>query len=231
VRRTRILIADAVPIFSTGVRNLLLRESDFHVLEAGDLAEVEALAGPGCPDIALVDLDLPPSGGLPAAAYLTRVCATKTIVWSFTPSPQAVFAAIRAGAIGYLHKEISPKGLVRALRGVARGEAPLARDLATLMIDALHGSEERANARERLATLSAREREVLQLVAGGAQNKQIAAQLVISEFTVKRHMQNILQKLDLPSRRAVAHLYRTVFGSTNGELSAAGSSTPDAQRV
>jgi DNA-binding NarL/FixJ family response regulator len=102
------------------------------------------------------------------------------------------------------------------LRGVSRGEAPLARDLATLMIGAMHGLEERDRAREKAAALSAREREVLAYVAQGARNRQIAQALFISEFTVKRHMQNILQKLGLPSRRAAAAFYLSAFDA--GEL-------------
>jgi DNA-binding NarL/FixJ family response regulator len=79
------------------------------------------------------------------------------------------------------------------------------------MIDALHLLEERMSARERAAVLSAREREVLACVARGARNKQIASSLFISEFTVKRHVQNILQKLELPSRRAAAAFYWAAF--------------------
>jgi DNA-binding NarL/FixJ family response regulator len=133
------------------------------------------------------------------------------IVWSFEATRETVLSAIRAGASGYLHKEISPQGLVRSLRGVVEGEAPLSRDLATLMIQALHALEEQTTARERAAVLSAREREVLNLVALGARNREIAASLFISEFTVKRHMQNILQKLELPSRSAAAQFYRAAF--------------------
>ena len=100
---------------------------------------------------------------------------------------------------------------MRALRGIVQGEAPLSRDLASLMIDALHGSEERVRARDRAGILSSREREVLDLVAQGARNKQIASMLTISEFTAKRHVQNILQKLELPSRRAAATFYLTAL--------------------
>lgn len=210
MKQTRILIADPVPIFRTGVRNLLLRES-FDVLEAGSFGDVEQLGTTDCPEIALVDQELPPSGGLKAASWLAHECSCHAIVWSFTPTREMVLNAIRAGASGYLHKEISPSGLVRALRGLIVGEAPLARDLAALMIDGLHGMEQRTTARERAAVLSAREREVLRLIAGGARNKQIAMQLLISEFTVKRHVQNILQKLDLSSRHAAAGFYRAAF--------------------
>ena len=211
--RTRILVADSLAIFRAGVRNLLARESDFEVVEAGTFEQVLALVEQDCPDIALIDLELPPFGGVDAVQRLARLCSSHTIVWSFEPSRETVLAAVRAGAHGYLHKEISPEGLVRALRGVVQGEAPLSRDLAWLMINALHGLDEQERARTRATVLSAREREVLDLIAQGARNKQIAASLVISEFTVKRHVQNILQKLDLPSRRAAATLYGTAFGS------------------
>jgi two-component system nitrate/nitrite response regulator NarL len=211
VKRTSILVADSLTIFRAGVRNLLERESDFEVIEAGSLEEVvRQIEGP-CPDIALIDLELPPDGGVAAVAKLAQRCQTYMIVWSFAPTRETVLSAVRAGASGYLHKEISPAGLVRSLRGVVRGEAPLSRDLATLMIEALHGYDEQTRAREKAAVLSAREREVLDLVSQGARNKQIAAVLSISEFTVKRHMQNILEKLELPSRRAAAAFYASAF--------------------
>lgn len=212
MRRTRVLIADPLSIFRSGVRNLLSRESDFDVVEAASLDEVIAAVEGECPDVALVDLDLPPAGGVAAVARLSEKCPAHTIVWSFEASRETVLAAIRAGASGYLHKEISPAGLVRSLRGVVRGEAPLARDLATLMIRALHGIEERDRVRERASVLSPREREILAYVAGGARNRQIAEALSISEFTVKRHMQNILHKLGVPSRRVAAAVYRAAFG-------------------
>jgi DNA-binding NarL/FixJ family response regulator len=213
MRKTSILVADAVPIFRTGVRRVLVREGDFQVVEAAQRAEVEAIVSDEAPDVALIDLDLVPDGGVSLVADLARRSTMHTIVWSFGPTRQTVLAAIQAGASGYLHKEISSRGLIRAIRGISAGEAPLARDLATLMIDALHHLEERAQARERAAVLSRRERQVLGLVASGARNKEIAEELIISEFTVKRHVQNILQKLELPSRHAAAGFHESAFGS------------------
>lgn len=212
--RTRILVADPLTIFRAGVHNLLARESDFEIVEAGTLDEVARSVEEKCPDIALLDLDLPPLGGIAAVSRLAQRCSAYLIVWSFEPTHETVLAAVRAGASGYLRKEISAAGLIRSLRGVVRGEAPLSRDLATMMIEALHGYDEQARARERAAVLSLREREVLDLVAQGARNKQIATALTISEFTVKRHMQNILEKLEVPSRRAAAAFYQTAFGIT-----------------
>lgn len=216
MRRTRVLVADPLAIFRSGVRGLLSREGDFEVVEAATLTDVIQAVAKTCPDIALIDHDLPPAGGVAAVARLSEQCSAQTIVWSFDPSRDSVLAAIRAGAVGYLRKEISAHGLVRSLRGSLRGEAPLSRDLASLMIEAIHGLEERVRAREQVALLSTREREVLELVARGARNKQIATALYISEFTVKRHVQNILQKLGVPSRWAAAAFYRSAFGPNEG---------------
>jgi len=200
--RTRVLVADALALFRSGIQAVLGRERDFEVVEASGLEQLLRAAEERCPDIALIDLDLPPRGGISAVAQLSEHCSCCAIVWSFDPSAEAVLEAVRAGADGYIDKRISSEGLVRSLRGVTRGEAPLARDLTSRMIDALHGLDLRERARERAKSLSARERQVLELVALGAQNKQIANELLISEFTVKRHMQNILHKLELPSRGA-----------------------------
>jgi DNA-binding NarL/FixJ family response regulator len=212
VRRTRVLVADSRSIFRSGVRRLLSANSDFEVVEAAGLSAVLQVVGEGCPDIALVDLELPPGGGLEAVAQLAEHCTCRTIVWSCEPSREIILEAIHAGASGYLEKTISPWGLVRALRGVAHGEAALSRGLATLLVEAMHGSEKRRDAFERFAVLSARERQVLDLVARGARNRQIAQALFISEFTVKRHMQNILKKLGMPSRQAAATFYTAAFG-------------------
>jgi DNA-binding NarL/FixJ family response regulator len=220
MKATRILVADSLPLFRAGVRNLLARESDFHVTEAGSLAEVMQAIGRDSVDIALIDFALPPLGGAAAIEEFTQHCSGYGIVWGFEPSRASVLAAIRAGAHGFLRKEIAPAGLISALRGVLRGEAPLSRDLAWLMIDALHELDERYRARDRASLLSSREREVLALVTEGARNKQIASTLTISEFTVKRHVQNILHKLELPTRRAAAALHETAFGHEEPSMAA-----------
>jgi DNA-binding NarL/FixJ family response regulator len=210
LRRMRVVVADDLAILRSGVRDVLVSESDFEVIEARDLEEVRAIVERHAPDIALVDLDLPPVGGIAAVAHLAR-SETSSIVWSFEPTRKTVLEAIGAGARGYLDKEISPQALVRALRGVVRGEAALSRELVTLLIDALHGVEERERVRDQAAVLSSREREVLALVSRGARNREIGEELHISEFTVKRHVQNILNKLEVPSRRAAAAVYRSAY--------------------
>jgi DNA-binding NarL/FixJ family response regulator len=206
--KTRVCIADPLTVFRAGVREVLLREKDFHVVEAVDLASLDKALQLGV-DIALIDAALPPAGVSAAITAAIGRCP-EIIVWSLRPESHAVFAAIRAGATGYLRKEISAAGLVRSLRGASMGESPLSRDLAALMIDGLHAAESGSRARDLASALSTREREVLVHVAHGSGNKQIAAELTISEFTVKRHVQNILHKLELPSRRAAAALYRSL---------------------
>jgi two-component system, NarL family, nitrate/nitrite response regulator NarL len=212
VSATRVLVADALRIVRTGVRTLLEREGDFEVLEAASIDELVATAEREAPDIILVAADLPPDGGVEAVRLLAAGRGQSCIVaWGFRPSAEEALAALRAGAHGFLAKEISAAGLVRAMRAATRGQAPLARDLVSALISELHGAAVRANALERTAVLSAREREVLDLVARGARNREIAAALRISEFTVKRHIQNILEKLELRSRRDAAGLYRAAL--------------------
>jgi len=207
MKRTRVLIADPIRIFRVGVRNLLARESDVEVVDAAHLDDLDELNGEW-PDIALIDLNLPPLGSIAAVQRLKSRCDVHAIVWSFEPTPETVLGAILAGADGYLHKEISRAGLLRSVRGVVQGEAPLSRDLALLMIDALHGLQERDRWRERMSVLSEREKEVLGYIACGARNRQIAQALAISEYTVKRHVQNIREKLEVGSRSAAAAFYR-----------------------
>lgn len=207
----RVLIADSVEIFRAGVHDLLARETDFELREAASLDDVERVLEQTGADIVLIDFDLPPAGAVAAIAELAGKHDAAVVVWSFQPSPESVLTAVRAGASGFLDKAISPGGLVRALRGVLNGEAPLSRRLVTLMIAALHGLDEQARTREKAGLLSAREREVLELVAEGAGNREIAGVLTISQFTVKRHLQNILQKLGVPSRGAAASFYRAAF--------------------
>lgn len=211
MRRTRVLVADSFPLFRAGVRHLLGHEGDFDVVESTDLESTIAVARAVRPEIALVDLTLPPHGAVAAVRELTEICDAQSIVWSFGPTSESVLGAVRAGAAGFLDKRVSGGGLVRALRGLMVGEAPISRSLTSLMIDALHGQDRRERARRRVAALSQRELEVLERIAHGQRNREIGEALAISEFTVKRHVQNILDKLALPTRHAAAEFYGVAF--------------------
>lgn len=208
MNRPKILVADPLAIFRAGVRTVLQREGECRVAEAVNLGEVQSALATSPPEIALIDADLPPVGGVAAVEWIEANSCVRAIVWSFEPTREGVLAALRAGASGYLRKDISPEGLVRSLHGLADGEAPLSRDLTTLMIEAIHHFRGCEETRDRLSTLSSRELEVLEYITRGARNRQIASELTISEFTVKRHVQNILEKLGLGSRREAADYYR-----------------------
>lgn len=201
-RIIRLALADSFTLFRIGLRIVIDEAHDFAVSEAGSLEELEALlsAAPP-PDLALVDLDLPPAGAADAVTLLRRNDVLP-IVWARRDrlSPDLVFGLVRAGAIGVLPKEISPTGLVRALRGAIDGEAALGRDVALLLVSGLQRASATAGMARHGTTLSSRELEVLGLVADGEANKEIAERLGLSEFTVKRHIQNILRKLGASSR-------------------------------
>lgn len=211
VKPIRVLVADAYPMSRAGVKSALARESGFKVAEAANLGELLERAVEQSPDIVLVDAAFPPSGAPFAVSRLSERVSAEIIVWGFEPSGEEIVAAIRSGASGYLPKNISTDGFVRAMRRVSQGEAAISRDLVMALVEGIHALKEWESTQERAALLSDREREVLALVAGGARNKRIGAVLYISELTVKRHVQNILHKLELPSRQAAAEFYLQTF--------------------
>lgn len=213
------MVADASAIFRTGLRAVLERDGSFEVREASSLEELFELAAAEPLDLAIVDLDLPPEGGVTAVERLAQATRSPRIaVWSFEPSSEDVLAAVSAGALGFLCKATSQSELLGALRRVLVGEAALAPDIAGLLVSAVQAARRQQEARA--AQLSARERRVLELVSGGLRNREIGAALGISEFTVKRHVQNILRKLDLPSRRAAAAFHAGASGLRREEAAA-----------
>jgi DNA-binding NarL/FixJ family response regulator len=214
----RVVVADALPIFRNGVLAVLARETDLECAQAEDLDSLLSLCAEFRPEVVLIDLELPPFGGIEAVRRLTAAQPVHAIVWSFDPRPSDVFGAIRANASGYLGKDIRPDALVRVLRGVRLGEAPLPRSLTLGMIAELHDFEQSERAREITARLSRREGTVLDLVERSYSNKQIAAALFISEHTVKRHVQNILAKLAQSSRADAAAVLRSARAKQELEL-------------
>lgn len=117
---TRILIADSNGILRSGLHSLLKRKTDLDIVEAADLDDVNEVLDRSCPDIAVVDLDLPPLGGPVAVARIMKRCGAVTLVWGFGVQPDAVAASLRAGAAGYLGKEITPSDFVAAVQRLAR---------------------------------------------------------------------------------------------------------------
>ena len=213
-----LLLGDAVTIFRAGVRSVLERDGDFRVAEVADANALLRVASEGRAFAALVDWHLPPGGALAVLPELAPY--VPVVVWSNDPDAESIAEAVRAGAAGFLSKNISASGLVRALHGIRHGEAPLSRDLTRLLIEAVRTRGEADVTPGRLTVLSQREREVLSLVAQGWNNRDIAQDLSISQFTAKRHVQNILMKLDLPSRAAAAAVYGRSFANQGAVESA-----------
>jgi NarL family two-component system response regulator LiaR len=191
----RVLIADDHLVVRQGLRTFLDLQPDIEVVaEAGDGAEALAAALEHEPDVVLIDLVMPNVDGIEAIRGLReRVPAARAIVLSSFIDDEKLFPAVRAGAAGYLLKDVQPQELVEAIRTVHGGGALLHPRVASRLL-------------EDMATdpLTPREREVLSLLADGLTNRQIAERLVVSEHTVHRHVTNLLRKLGLPSRAAAA---------------------------
>lgn len=203
----RVLLADDHALLREGLRALLDGQPDFEVVgEASDGAEAVEETSRIMPDLVLMDVDMPILDGLAATERIKATLPYVTIVMlTVHDADDRLFAAIRAGAQGYLLKDIHGAELVEALRGLARGEAPISRRLATrLLREFAHHPPAVAPA----GTLTPRETEILQMVAARKRNKEIADALFISEFTVKNHLRNILTKLHRSNRREAAAFAR-----------------------
>jgi DNA-binding NarL/FixJ family response regulator len=213
-----IAVADPVAMSRLGVVCLLEADERFCPVECGASEALETAVSTLRPTVALVDAALPPKGGLWAVAHLANVSDCRTILLETTVTRTGVLTALAAGASGILTRDISEPALLRALAAACRGEALLGRQVATWVVDAIRGAALEPERRRPpgLERLSIRERQVLRLVALGYQNREIADALRVSEFTVKRHVQNILGKLDHPSREmaGAAYLYHLGFDAT-----------------
>jgi DNA-binding NarL/FixJ family response regulator len=197
----RILLADDHALVRRGVRLILQSEPDLIVVaEAGDGAEAVALARVHEVDLAVLDVAMPRMTGLQAAREISRrPAAPRILLLSMYDSDQYFFEALKAGACGYVLKSVADRDLVAACRAAVRGEPFIYPDaLTALMREYL----QRARRGERVpgSILTAREAEVVKLIAEGRSSKEIAALLVISVKTVERHRANILQKLEMRDR-------------------------------
>jgi DNA-binding NarL/FixJ family response regulator len=199
--QTRILLADDHALVRRGVRLILESEPDLTVVaEAGDGAEAVSLARTHEIDLAVLDVAMPRMTGLQAAREISRRSpAPRILLLSMYDNDQYFFEALKAGASGYVLKSVADQDLVEACRAAMRGEPFIYPDaLTALMREYL----QRARRGERLpgSILTARESEIVKLIAEGRSSKEIAALLVISIKTVERHRANILQKLEMRDR-------------------------------
>ena len=197
-----VLIADDHPVVRQGLRVLLSLEDDIEVVgEVGDGAEAVELAAALVPDVILLDLKLPALDGLGVLADLRdRGLPSHTLVLTSVADQASVTVAMRAGAAGFLYKDVDPDALVRAVRSVHDGNTVLAPEAAGSLVR----SRARATAIGGLDALTAREREVLAQVAEGRSNREIARLLHMSEKTVKTHVSSVLAKLGVADRTQAA---------------------------
>jgi two-component system, NarL family, response regulator LiaR len=187
-----------------GIHALLDAEGGFQVVgEAGSGGEAALLAADLAPDVVLMDLVMPEMDGVTATRLIKQQSPrSQVIVLTSYHEDEHIYPAIRAGALSYLLKSVGLDELVGAVRKAARGEATLHPHVAARLAQELHGAS--AGTRWLYDTLSEREREVLNLIATGLTNAQIAERLVISERTVKSHVNNILSKLQVADRTQAA---------------------------
>jgi len=201
----RVLIAADPAVVRQGLRTFLELQDEIEVVgEAADGVEALELVERTEPDVALLDLVMPRLGGLEAIRRIREVApATRVLVLTSFADDDTVLPAVRAGAAGYLLKDVQPPELVGAIRTVHAGEALLAPAVATMLVEQL-AAEDGDGGAEREGHLTPREREVLALLARGRPNKVIARDLGVSERTVKTHVSNILAKLNLTDRTQAA---------------------------
>jgi two-component system NarL family response regulator len=208
-RRVRVLIADDHALVRSGLRSMLDHASDIEVVgEAGDGHQALELAQEHLPDVVIMDIQMGDGDGVTATRRVRdSVPSARVIVLTSHDEDDLVFSAIRAGASGFLLKEVSGQQLANAIRTVADGFSLVHPSVARRVLDEfgrLRTGESRTSDDQGYSDLTPREREVLQLIAAGRANKEIGGELGISERTVKTHISNIFSKLQLTDRTQAA---------------------------
>ena len=210
MKKLRLLLVDDQALFREGLRLLLSLQADFDIVgEGANGEEAVALARRFAPDVVLMDLRMPMLGGVEATRRITAEApACRVIVLTTFEEDEEVFAALRAGAVGYLLKASPSARLCEAIRLAARGESFLEPSVAAKVVAEFARQGERTPRRPPAPPLaeplSSREHDVLRRLAEGRSNKEIAVELGIAEGTVKNHMSNVLGKLGALDRTQAA---------------------------
>jgi DNA-binding NarL/FixJ family response regulator len=201
---TRVLLVDDQPLLLLGFRLVLEAQPDIEVVgEAGNGAQAVAMTRALGPDVVLMDVRMPVMDGILATREIVASCASRVLVLTTFDLDEYVYAALRAGASGFLLKDVPPADLLSGIRAVAGGDAVVAPSVTRRLIDAFTPhlpDPATGRADDRLDRLTDREREVLVLVARGSSNAEIAAALTLSEATVKAHIGRLLAKLGVRDR-------------------------------
>jgi len=211
IKKIRILLVDDHAVVRQGLRTFLELQEDMEVVgEGASGGDAVELAARLAPDVIVLDLVMPGMDGVEATrGILERSPRSRVLILTSFGDDDKIFPAIRAGAQGYLLKDIQPRDLIQAVRDLHQGKTQLHPEVARRLMAAVAGNPPAEEAEVRpipdaLQHLTDREREVLELIARGLNNREIADRMVVSEATVKTHVSNMLDKLGLPDRTRAA---------------------------
>jgi two-component system response regulator NreC len=199
MRKTRVLLADDHQLMRSGVRLMLEREPDITVVgEAGDGREAVALAKTLKPEVVVMDIGMPNLNGIEAALQMTQHNPELAVVMLSMHSDESyVLRALKAGARGYLLKDSAEADLIKAVHVVAGGKSFFSPAVSKVLLDDYVRKLKRSGAEDAYDLLTPREREILQLIAEGKSNKDVANLLNLSVYTVESHRSNLMEKLNL----------------------------------
>jgi DNA-binding NarL/FixJ family response regulator len=214
----RIVIVDDHVLFREGLAAIIGAEADIEIAGlAGTVQEAVETARTEKPDLILMDFGLPDGTGVDATRIiLSELPETKIIFLTVYEDDENLFAGIRSGAKGYLLKNMRPSKLIASLKSVYQGESALSRSMTLRLMEELSRTQRvEADEVDGLSKLTVREREVLRELASGATNREISQHLFLSENTVKHHIHSILEKINMPDRRAASN-YARLHGLVKG---------------
>jgi two-component system, NarL family, response regulator NreC len=199
MRKTRILLADDHKLMRSGLKALIEQQPDLTVVgEADDGRQAVALAGTLKPDLLVMDIGMPNLNGIEAARQITQATpGTAIVILSMHSDESYVLRALKAGAKGYLLKDSAESDLIRAVHAVAGGKSFFSPAVSKVLLDDYVRKLQRSGAEDAYDLLTPREREILQLIAEGKSNKDVANLLNLSVYTVETHRSNIMEKLNL----------------------------------